>query len=583
MSGTLVLLHLGGYVALLLWGVRMVETGIMRAFGGNLRHFLSLGLGNRWKAFGAGLGVTALLQSSTATGLLAASFLSGGFIGLAPALATILGANVGSTLIVQIMTFDVWAFAPLLVLAGVIAVKGGGRTRSRDIGRAVIGIGLVLLSLHLIMEVMKPMEQAAEMREIFAVLTGEPMLNIVLAALLTWAMYSSVAVVLLVMSLAAAHIVTPVAALALVLGANLGNVIPQFFASRSDAQTRRLALGNFIVRGIGCVLAIPLLPAMGAFMTSMELSGPRQVADFHTFFNLACAALFIGLLDPLARFCVKLIPAGDAVADPGLPKHISRADLDLPSIRLANAEREVLRMIDLVEQMLRMFLNALRHNDRMLLVEITKTDDMLDRLYNEVKLFLTGISRDNQLNAADAQRCSDILAFAINLEHAGDILDMTLRPIAAKKIMHKLNFPREASEEILAMHERLLNDLRLAMSVFMTGDECAARTLADEKVRIRDMERMAVDNHLSRLRAGLLESIETSAMHLDIIRDLKRLAAHIASVAYPVLDKNGLLLRSRVAAGLEKADRPIAMTAPKPVPWRKIVPVGLRHQQQQDG
>lgn len=583
MSGTMVLLHLGGYVALLLWGVRMVETGIMRAFGGNLRHFLSLGLGNRWKAFGAGLGVTALLQSSTATGLLAASFLSGGFIGLAPALAVILGANVGSTLIVQVMTFDVWAFAPLLVLCGVIVVKGGGRTRSRDLGRAVIGVGLVLLSLHLIMEVMKPVEQAGEMREIFAVLTGEPLLNIVMAALLTWAMYSSVAVVLLVMSLAAAQIVTPVAALALVLGANLGNVIPQFFASRSDAETRRLALGNLIVRSSGCLIAIPFLPSLGALMTSMELSGPRQVADFHTVFNVACAALFIGVLDPLARFCVKLIPAGGADADPGSPRHITRADFALPSIRLANAEREVLRMIDLVERMLRIFLDALRHDDRMLLIEITKTDDMLDRLYNEVKLFLTGISRDNQLNPADAQRCSDILAFAINLEHAGDILDMTLRPIAAKKIMHKLNFPPEACAEILAMHERLLNDLRLAMSVFMTGDERAARTLADEKVRIRDMEQSAVDNHLSRLRAGLLESIETSAMHLDIIRDLKRLAAHIASVAYPVLDKNGLLLRSRVAPTPEKADKPATVMPPKPVPWRKIAPIGLGQQQTSDG
>jgi phosphate:Na+ symporter len=548
MTVTTTLLHLGGYVALLLWGIRMVQTGIMRAFGGDLRHFLGLGLGNRWKAFAAGLGLTALLQSSTATGLLAASFLSGGFIGLVPALAVMLGANVGSTLIVQVMTFEVWAFAPMLILAGVIAFKAGGRTRSRDLGRAVIGLGLVVLSLHLMVEVAKPVEQAGAMREIFAVLTGEPVLNVLLAALLTWAMYSSVAVVLLVMSLAAAHIVTPEAALALVIGANLGNVIPQYLASRGEPEARRLALGNLIVRGAGCVLAIPFLPALGSLLAAVEASTPRQVADFHTLFNLGCAVLFIGLLDPLARLCMTLLPASGNAADPGQPRYIGAAAQAMPSVRLADAEREVLRMVDFVEGMLRMFRDALQHDDRKLLAEIERMDDTLDRLHKSVKLFLTEISREDRLDGVDARRCSDILAFTINLEHAGDILDKSLREIAAKKIKHKLNFSPEGFAEILAMHQRLLDNLRLAMSVFMTGDERAARCLLDEKVRIRDMEQAATDSHLRRLREGRVESIETSALHLDIIRDLKRIAAHIASVAYPVLDKKGQLLKSRVAA-----------------------------------
>ncbi len=548
MSATMTLLHLGGYVALLLWGIRMVQTGVMRAFGSDLRHILRLGLGNRWKAFAAGLGLTALLQSSTATGLLAASFLSGGFISLVPALAAMLGANVGTTLIVQVMTFEVWAFAPILVLAGVIAFKAGGKTRSRDLGRAAIGLGLVVLSLHLMVEVMKPVEQAAAMREIFAVLTGEPILNIVLAALLTWAMYSSVAVVLLVMSLASAHVVTPTAALALVIGANLGNVIPQYLGARSDPEARRLALGNLIVRGAGCLLAMPFLPALGTLMGAIETSVPRQVADFHTLFNLACAVLFIGLLDPLARLCVALLPSSSGASDPGRPKYIDNAEQALPSVRLANAEREVLRMVDLVEKMLRMLLDALQHDDRKLLSEIEHMDDTLDRLHKAVKLFLTDISREDRLEGVDSRRCSDILAFTINLEHAGDILDKSLREIAAKKIKHKLNFSEEGFAEILEMHEHLLDNLRLAMSVFMTGDERAARSLLDEKVRIRDMEQAATDNHLRRLREGRMESIETSALHLDIIRDLKRIAAHIASVAYPVMDKNGLLLKSRVAA-----------------------------------
>ena len=530
MSGTMTLLHLAGYVALLLWGVHMVQTGIMRAFGSQLRRFMTARLSKRFSAFAAGVCVTGLLQSSTATGLMVTGFAAG-----------------GTTLIVQVMTFPVTAIAPLLILAGVIAFKAGGRTRSRDLGRVAIGIGLIMLGLHQILEIMKPVEQAAAVREIFAVVTGEPMLNIVIAAMLTWAMYSSVAVVLLVMSLAAVHVVTSEAALALVLGANLGNVIPHYFGAGNDMAARRLALGNLIVRGFGCLLALPLLSSIGHLLASIEANPARQAADFHTLYNLTSAALFIGLLDPLARLCTLLLPSPRDAADPAKPKYLGASASPVASVRLANAEREVLRMVDLVEKMLQIFLDALRTDDRKLLGEIQRMDDTVDSLHRAIKLFLTEMSRQNHLDEADAERCGDILAFTINLEHAGDILDKSLREIAAKKIKYKLNFSAEGFSEILEMHERLLKDLRLAMSVFMTGDERAALLLLEEKVRIRDLEQSATDNHLRRLREGRVESLETSALHLDIIRDLKRIAAHLASVAHPVLDKNGLLLRSRVA------------------------------------
>ncbi len=547
MSATTTLLHLAGYVALLLWGVHMVQTGVMRAFGGSLRKFITERLGNRLGAFAAGVSVTALMQSSTATGMLTNGFISGGVIGLVPALAVMLGANVGTTLIVQVMTFPVAAVAPLFILAGVVAFKRSGRTRGRDLGRAGIGLGLIMLALHLLVEVVRPVEQADAMREIFAALTGDPVLNVLIAALLTWAMYSSVAVVLLVMSLASAQIVTPEAALALVLGANLGNVIPQWLAAGSDAPARRLALGNIIVRGFGCLAVLPFLAMIGHAIAAVEASPARLTADFHTLFNLACAVVFIGLLDPLARLCTKLLPAPRDVADPGRPRYLGNDTAPVTSVRLATAEREVLRMVDMVENMLRIFLDALRHDDRKLLAEIEHMDDSVDSLHRAIKLFLTEISRQNHLDETDASRCADILAFTINLEHAGDILDKSLREIAAKKIKYKLSFSEEGFAEILEMHERLLEDLRLAMSVFMTGDERAACTLIDEKVRIRDLERAATANHLRRLREGRVESLETSALHLDIIRDLKRITAHIASVANPVLERNGMLLRSRVA------------------------------------
>src|SRR5262245_14214425 len=303
MSVTFILLHLAGFVALLLWGMHMVHTGIVRAFGGNLRQLLASGLNNRFKAFLAGMGLTAVLQSSTTTALMATSFVAAGFITLIPALAVTLGANVGTTLIVQVLTFDVAALAPIFVLVGLIAFNRGGKTRTRDLGRVAIGIGLILLALHLIITTIEPVEKAQALRALFVLLASDPLIDVALAALLTWAAYSSVAVVLLVMTLAAQQIVAPAAALALVLGANIGNVIPQYLAAGTSAEARRLALGNLIVRGLGCLAAIPLLPWLTHVMASLEAAPARQVADFHSLFNLVLAAIFMPLLDPLAKLC----------------------------------------------------------------------------------------------------------------------------------------------------------------------------------------------------------------------------------------------------------------------------------------
>src|SRR5246127_5713299 len=257
----MILLDLVGGVALLLWGLHMVRTGIVRAFGSDLRRFLGMALRNRFVAFVAGMFVTALLQSSTATGLMTASFVSGGTVDLVPALAIMLGANVGTTLIVQVLSFDVSAVAPVLFLTGVIAFKRGGQTRTRDLGRVAIGIGLMLLSLHILLDTLAPAEQAPAVRTLLIAITGDSLLCVLMAAALTWVAHSSVTVVLLIMSLAYSGFITPAAALALTLGANLGSAINPVIegSSGTNPASRRLPLGNLFNRLVGCAVALPFL------------------------------------------------------------------------------------------------------------------------------------------------------------------------------------------------------------------------------------------------------------------------------------------------------------------------------------
>jgi len=538
--GSVVLLDLMGGVALLLWGLHMVQSGILRAFGSDLRQVLSKALGNRFAAFAAGLGLTTLLQSSTATALMAASFSAQGAIGLVSGLAILLGANVGTTLIVQLLSFNVAAAAPALFIAGVVAFRTGSRSRIKDLGRVAIGLGLVLLALHILLDTLQPAESAPSVRVLLNAITGDPVMCILLAALLTWAAHSSVATVLLIMSLAYSTFITPPAALALVLGANLGSAINPVFegGKRGDASSYRLPVGNLLNRLVGVVLVAPFLGPIAEAMRALQPDMARMTAEFHMAFNVLLAVAFIGLLDPLARLLEKLFPARKDAADPASPRYLDETALDTPSLALADAARETLRMGDTVEVMLRQVMQALMTNDRALAREVSRMDNVVDKLDEAIKLYVTKLTRGS-LDDREGHRAMEIISFTINLAHVGDIIDKNLAELAAKKIKRKLQFSSEGAEELAAFHKRILESLRIALGVFMSGDVKEARKLIDDKALLRNAELAAAERHLERLRAGRPETVETTSLHLDVLRDLKRIHSHICSVAYPVLEAAG--------------------------------------------
>ncbi len=547
MNATLTLMDLAGAIALLIWGVHMVQTGITRAFGPQLRRILSYALGSRFQAFLAGLGVTAILQSSTATGLMVTAFAAGGLVDLVPALAVMLGANVGTTLIVQVLSFDISRVSFLLVLIGVFMFRRGEVTRTRDLGRVGIGLGLILIALQHLLSMIIPFEDVPSLRMLLGAVTTDPLIDILLAAALTWAAHSSVAVVLLIMAFAAQSVVPPHAAFALVLGANLGTALNPLLESGvgGDPAAKRLPIGNLINRIIGCALALALLKWIGPALVTIEPQAARAVADFHTGFNIVLALIFFPLLKPFARLLVRLLPARIDTADPSQPIYLDWAARETPSIALAGAAREALRMVDVFEAMLRSALDALDRGDRRRVAEATRMDKVLDRLDTAIKQYLTALDSD-ALDDIDHRRLSEILAFTTNVEHAGDIVEKSLMPLAAKRIKRGVSFSEPAREEIREMVERLISNARAAAAVFMTEDPRTARRLLGEKEVFREIELRATGEHFGRTRAGRAESIEMSKLLLDIVRDLKRVNAHLAAAAYPVLEGRGELLPSRL-------------------------------------
>ena len=540
------LLNLLAGVSLLVWGTHIVRTGILRLYGGDLRRVLRKSISHRFTAFLAGLGVTGLIQSSTATALIVAAFAGQGLIGTAPALAVMLGADVGTSFVTLILSFDLSWLAPLLIFSGVTLFLSMQATNAGRFGRILIGLGLIMFALQWISVAAKPFVQAAGVKVIFASLTGDVLLDMLVAALFTMLCYSSLAVVLLVATLASLHVIALPVALGLVLGANLGSgLLGMVSTMQSPPEARRVTLGNFLFKLIGCVIAIPFLPHVDGWIDALDLDKAREVVLFHLGFNVTLALLFIFWTERIARIAERLLPAKPAADNPATPRHLDPSALGTPTLAIANAAREAMRIGDVVEDMLNGMLVVMQTNDRMLAARLRAKDDIVDQLYTAVKLYLTQISRE-ALDEKEGRRWADIVSFTINLEQVGDIIERVLIDLEEKKIEKHRNFSEAGTAEICDLHARLVANLRLGMSVFLNGDLKSAQELLAQKVLFRDLERAYADSHLTRLAGNTVESIETSSLHLDLISDLKRINSHICSIAYPILEEAGVLARTRL-------------------------------------
>jgi phosphate:Na+ symporter len=348
------------------------------------------------------------------------------------------------------------------------------------------------------------------------------------------------------MAFAAQAVVPPHAAFALALGANLGTALNPLLESGvgGDPAAKRLPIGNLINRIVGCALALAFLNWIGPALVTIEPDAGRAVADFHTGFKIVLALLFFPLLKPFARLLVRLLPARLDTADPAQPIYLDWAARETPSIALAGAAREALRMVDVFEAMLRAALDALNRGDRKRITETARMDNVLDRLDTAIKEYLTSIDID-ALDDVDHRRLSEILAFTTNIEHAGNIVEKSLMSLAAKRIKRGVSFSETSRHEIREMMDRLMSNARGAAAVFMTEDPRVARQLLGEKEVFREIEARTTEEYFGR-RAGRTENIELSKLLLDIVRDLKRVNAHLAAAAYPILEGRGELLPSRL-------------------------------------
>jgi phosphate:Na+ symporter len=540
------LLNLLAAIALLVWGTHIVRTGMLRVFGENLRQVLAASFANRFRAVIAGLGVTSIVQSSTATCLIVASFVGKNLVTTSAALAVMLGADVGTSVMAVVFSFDLSWLSPLLIFVGVVIYISRQNSGFGAVGRVLIGLGLITLALQLIVAATRPLTESPAVRALLVALPNDVMLDIIVGAILTVLSYSSLAIVLLIATLAASALIPVTVALGLVLGANIGSgVLALLATANASPQVRRLPLGNLIFKTAGAAIFVFVMPEVHVLLQQLVQSVHQQVVLFHLAFNVSLAILFIGFTGLVGRTVDRWLREPSAGANTLRPRHLDPLALTMPSLAISCAAREALHQADVVETMLRGIVPVIRNNDLRLSEELRKLDDVVDELYSAIKFYLTQISGE-ALSKQESRRWTDIVSFTINMEQIGDIIERVLQDIEDKKVKKNRSFSEAGMAEIVHLHERLLSNLRLAMSVFLDGHVRDAKRLLEEKAHFRDLEHEYAANHIARLRDNTAQSIETSSLHLDLISELKRINSHICGVAYPILESAGALTATRI-------------------------------------
>lgn len=531
----ILMIELVGAIGLLLFGLRQVRNGMMRAFGSSLKRLAGRTDGRVIPTFLTGLLVAVLLQSSAATAMISATFAAQGAISAVTAFITVLGADVGTAIAALIASQKITAVSPLLIAVGYFGGQSAQTPRTIGLYKSTLGVGLVLLGLSLVGITALRISALEDFTTILGIFAKHPLLVMILGAGISYLAHSSLAVILLTVGLAHAGVLDLRASLFMVLGANIGSgVLPVIAHLHSSATARIPLIANLYVRLAGVAIAAVVI-VLVAPVPQFGVPDKMLPLLLHLVLNITVA--LIGIVG--AQFWVALASASVTAdtEDTGevRPIHLAPNAHETPSRALACAKREALRMADIAQTMVRNVGAILQNHDVGIPQKTSKMDDGLDALFEAIKIYMAR-AMQQQLTEHESQQAQDLLTFIAIMEHIGDIVDCDLLPITAKKNASQTEFSEAGRAEITDLHRVICMNFDLAVNTFLTYDPDLAHQLYDTKSGVREMEADSIAAHIDRIGSGRSDSIASSDLHLDMLHGLKRINEHLTTIAHLVLN-----------------------------------------------
>ena len=547
---TLVILNLLGGVALLLWGVRMVRTGILRVWEEQLKYFIEYRLGNRFSALAAGLAATLVLGSGTATALIVTNIASSGALPAGLGLSVLLGADAGSSFIAALVAsgsnIALWT-SPAFLFIGYVIFQSSEELKPHNAGRVLIGLGLMLLSLRLISQATTPLGEASLFHQVLSAVGQAPILAFLIGAAMAWGFHSTLAAILLVASLMVNGSLNLAGALPFLLGINFGGGLPAFVAALGlPPEARRLPLANLLARAILAVILLGFPQRLASFMPEAPANPLVWALGFHVAFNVAVAVLFLPLVNVMAWVVKRLAPDSTAPSDPlRSPRYLNPLAIATPAAALANASLELARMGEILERMFETALRAMAGSSMEMLKQLEGQDTRLNAFQLAVQAYVNDVSQ-GKLSPEDSRRALEVTLYASNLEHAGDIIQLNLKDRIRAKIKENLDFSAEEQAKLAELCLIIQNNIKLAAAVTSSRDVAAAQHLIGQKDEFRQLENQVMQTHFTTSLSNKATALRQSALYIDIIRDLHRINSHVVAAGYPIVDDAGLLRTSRL-------------------------------------
>ena len=545
------LLEVAGATILLLFAVRMVRTGVERAFGASFRRLMT-GSDARFRATFVGVALATIMQSSVAVAMLIAGFASAGTLSFQLGLPAMLGADLGSALVIQFLSMETSWLAPLLLVTGGLMFLKSQSALAKQIGRALLGVALILIALELMRATVTPIRDSAFLPQISALLERDFITAFLVGAVLTFIMHSSVAAVLMFVTMVAIGALPLMVGISLMLGANLGSsLLPLWMTRAMPPVARQVPVMNAILRGTAAVIMVVVVNRSPLIELLPDAGAGQTVILGHLLFNalLLLAVPFSGLLGTITARVI----AEDVAGRNDMPAH-HRSVLDLdalddPTLAIASIRRELQRMLLIVEEMMLPVMGLLEDFDKDRMNRIIEKDLIINEALDGTRRYVADLSAVNDRQngkASNRKELRNLLEFAIAIEAAGDVVSKTLSQLAVSRDRDGIRFSEEGLAELRGMHDRVVANIALAGNVLVSGDVGIARRLIEEKGEFTHRQRKSRKSHLKRLAKGRVESLESSDLHLETGLAFKEFNSHVASVAYPILAREGQLLESRL-------------------------------------
>ena len=545
-----ILLNLTAAAVLLIWAVRMVQTGVQRAHGPLIRRTLKSTNAHPLLMTVFGVLLAIIFQSSTAVAVLTAGFVSSGFITSSVGVATVLGADLGSALVIQILSFNLTWLAPVCLIVGGILFFKGKRRNFKQTGRILVGVALILISLRLLAESTAPLRQNDFVPIVVNYLTSDPITTFLFGAVFTWLIHSSIASLLLIVAFVAQAIIPIDVAAALVLGANTGGAfIAVILARNLNTRGQVVPLSNFCLRGVSAVLVLAIIHILGTPTILSNFSPVQQIVSFHIGFNMILVVIGLPFVKPITVILLKIMSDRRINNDQPLSSRqsvLKEADIKLPTRALAATTRELLYLAESVQTMFVPAMDIYENFDKVGVKELKKIENEIFDVHGRIKNFLAKVSQQN-LNEDLLKRNGDLMMFADNMAAATDVIVNRLLKLAKERNEKALVFSDEGWRELLALHDRVLVNMQLAMDVLVSSDLETARQLIIEKNELSSMTQKSLSKHLERLSRHKTKSLETSNMHNETLRALRQVNSSFSSIAYSILDDAGQLHKTRLA------------------------------------